>query len=1304
MNPLEPPAEVLLSYAPADAEWTESWLLPHLEKQGLNVFVINRDLLAGGTRLEQLAQLASEARHTLLVLSPAWVKSQLDAFTGLISLTSDPLGRQRKTIPLLRQICQPPRSIARLVSADFTSNQQGEWTRQFTRLVTVLKGQQYRTALGPPLGALLGLEAPTNFIYPKNYHFVGREQELAQLHELLDEAIILGVSAARPDLRQGPNLTGLTGLGGVGKTQLVVEYIYRYRQAYPGGVFWINAADGLEEGFASIGRLLSQDGHKKNNTELVQMAADYLRSDPETLLVLDNLNDPVLLNQPVAGTVVPISIPCRVLFTTRRRDLRGVRAISVDVLAETDALKLLLRSRRELLKTDHAEHSIAIKVCATLGGLPLAIDLAASYLEQEPEITLAGYLQRLAKYGTLATVDSLEQAKEWSPTWHDPVQLTLRSQWEAIRDEHARLLIQAAALMPEAEAVPVSLLSLLTGFEESAEEGFPSPIAIGQRQLHNYSLIEELENGKQVRLHPLVREFVRSQIDDLSAFAQQSCTNMTAALEDLQRVNKEINVRGVDALLADLKAGLRLSPDLSALEDLRLVLDKEAHNLRRTFSHMFSAYPLQQIRKRAFSLGKTGLVIRIEDALRVLKAPWFRERFPSDSESRAQLRTFEGHERAVTCVVITPDGKRAVSGSVDSTLRLWDLETGQSLHTFKGHTMLVTAVTITPDGRRAISGSLDNTLRLWDLESGQCLHTFNGHTDGVTVVAITPDGKRALSGSSDSTLRLWDLEGQGSLHTFKGHTAGVTAVVITPDGKRAISASTDKSLRMWNLKGGRSLRTLEGHTGPVTAVAITPNGKHAISASEDKSLRLWDLKGGRNLRTFEGHTGPITTVAISPDGKDVLSAASGDGTLLLWDLEQELLHLWYEQRLPDLEHNFEQLPHRFRHRYGVNAVTISPDGKRAISASRDNTLCVWDLKRAGDPGRLWGLEEDWSVQTFYGHTGSVTAVAVTPDGKRALSGSSDGTLRLWDLEGEESPQTFEGHPDSVIAVAIPPDGKRAISASHTSLYVWELHNGKNQRINDYDGFAECLAFTSNGKRAISAWTNKLDVLSLERSWLSRLFSSGMVNNLHTFKESTNFATAVAITPDGKRAISGTFDGILLLWDLKHGQHLATFGRHTRPVTALAVTSDGKHAVSAHRDNTLRLWDFESGECRHIFEGHTAPVTAVAITSDGKRALSASEDSTLRLWDLENGQHLRTLEAHTDVATHVALAPNGQRAISASADRSLCLWDLESGQALSSFVDEKFTVVTIHKAGSLVAAGSDSGVVHFIDIIDGDGKY
>jgi WD40 repeat protein len=1290
MQPPANPPTVLLSYAPSEAEWTENWLMTQLEINGVKV--LNRDLLAGSARIDQLANVAERARHTLLVLSPDWVTSQWEAFTGLISHSADPLGQQRKTIPLIRQHCTPPRSIARIISADFTSKQPVEWERQLLRLLAVLRGQQYRTALGPPLGALLGLEAPTNFKFPRNQHFVGRDQELAELHELLDDAVPLGVNASRPDVHTGPSLAGLTGLGGVGKTQLVVEYIFRYWDAYPGGIFWINAADGVADDFAEIGKRILGNGHDKTDLELIRIAGDYLRSDPDTLLVLDNLNDLSLLNQAAAGILSPISLPCRLLFTTRRRDLRGMRSIAVDTLGEFESLKLLLRSRPEILESTHHEHSEAIKVCATLGGLPLAIEMAAAYLEQEPDVSLTGYLKRLGKEGAVQTLEDFEQAKEWSSTWHDPIQITLLSQWDALvlppsvdratadqiqesePDHQARLLLQTAALMPEAAAIPVARLSLLTGLSETAEEGYPAVLTSALRRLHNYSLIEKLEEGKQVRLHPLVREFTRSQIAVMDTFALQRSSNMATALDDMLRVNREILARGVDALLGDLRSGLRLGPDIAALEELRLVLDKEAHNLRRPFSHMFSAYNLQQIRKRAFSLQKTVLIERVENALYSLKIPWFRERMPSQQESSTLVRTIEGHSAHVNDVAITPDGKHALSASSDKTLRLWDLETGQCIHTFEGHHSEVYSVVITPDGKRALSASADGTLRLWDLESGQSLHTFIEHTHSVSDVAITPDGKRALSASIDETLRLWDLETGQILYTLEGHSRHVSAVAITRDGKRALSASTDKTLRLWDLETGQRILTLEGHSDYVVAVAITPDGKRALSGSWDYTLRLWDLESGQSIQTFKGHSATVHAVAITPDGQRALSASS-DSTLRLWNLESGQSICTFDG-----------------HSSYVHAVAITTDGKRFLSGAWDNTL------------RLWDLESDQSLHTTERHSGSVVAVAITPNGKRAVSASYDRTLRLWDLESGQSLRSFEGHSEYVVTMALTADGKRALSGSRDdTLRLWDLESGRC--IHTFRGHSHdvvAVAITPDGKRGLSASSDST----------LRLWDLKTGQSLRTFKGHSSFVSALAITPDGKRALSASGDLTLRLWDLEDSKgfsisqlllpnpfrSLHTFKGHSGHIHDMAMTPDGKRAISASDDKTLRLWDLENGQCLRTLEGHLASVYSVAITPDGKRALSGSWDYTLRLWDLESGQSIHTLEGHSDYAFPVAVTPDGKRALSSSYDRTLRLWDLETGQLLLVFTDAgQLAAITPHyQAERLIIVGFARGRPHIID--------
>ncbi|MCX6238204.1 MAG: WD40 repeat domain-containing protein, partial [Bacteroidia bacterium] len=160
---------------------------------------------------------------------------------------------------------------------------------------------------------------------------------------------------------------------------------------------------------------------------------------------------------------------------------------------------------------------------------------------------------------------------------------------------------------------------------------------------------------------------------------------------------------------------------------------------------------------------------------------------PSWNPMPPAVKTLSGHTSWVNAVSITPDGKRALSGSNDKTCILWDLETGQVVKTLSGQTDTVSAVSITPDGKRALSGSWDNTCILWDLETGQAVKTLTGHTYPVEAVSITPDGKRALSGSWDKTCILWDMETGQAVKTLSGHTSAVSAVSITPDGKRALS-------------------------------------------------------------------------------------------------------------------------------------------------------------------------------------------------------------------------------------------------------------------------------------------------------------------------------------------------------------------------------------------------------------------------------------------------------------------------------------------------------------------------------------
>jgi WD40 repeat protein len=186
-------------------------------------------------------------------------------------------------------------------------------------------------------------------------------------------------------------------------------------------------------------------------------------------------------------------------------------------------------------------------------------------------------------------------------------------------------------------------------------------------------------------------------------------------------------------------------------------------------------------------------------------APWLRPLTPClTPPRRGLLRTLKGHSNSVNAVAVTADGKRAISGSSDNTLKVWDLTTGKEQFTLKGHSNSVNAVAVTADGKRAISGSSDNTLKVWNLTTGKEEFTLTGHSDSVNAVAVTADGKRAISGSFDNTLKVWDLTTGKEEFTLKGHSYSVNAVAVTADGKRAISGSSrqnPQSLGFNNSKG-----------------------------------------------------------------------------------------------------------------------------------------------------------------------------------------------------------------------------------------------------------------------------------------------------------------------------------------------------------------------------------------------------------------------------------------------------------------------------------------------------------------------
>ena len=349
---------------------------------------------------------------------------------------------------------------------------------------------------------------------------------------------------------------------------------------------------------------------------------------------------------------------------------------------------------------------------------------------------------------------------------------------------------------------------------------------------------------------------------------------------------------------------------------------------------------------------------------------------------------------------------------------------------------------------------------------------------------------------------------------LSNHADTINSLAISADSKKIVSGSDDKTIKIWDLTTGELFRTLKDNQSTISSVVINSGGRNFFSGSinPENKIKIWNLQTGELLKSLDRYSSQClceSNLLGSGSG-----SYSGGGYSYSYSCNSFL----------------------FINSCGVKLESISPD-KQTLAVSPDQQTLVSngielikdksafdnDQLRPKYTVRIWNIGSGKLVKTLEGHSGLVTAVAISSDGKIIASGSSDTTIKLWNLQTGELLHTLKGHTNQVSSLAISYNGQIIASgSSDKTIKLWNIKTGEL---------------------------------------------------LNTLEGHSDGVTALAIRPYGQIIASGSSDKTIKLWDLQTGELLHTLEGHSDGVTSLAISQNRKFIASGSQDKTIRIWSW-----------------------------------------------------------------------------------------------------------------------------------
>ena len=590
----------------------------------------------------------------------------------------------------------------------------------------------------------------------------------------------------------------------------------------------------------------------------------------------------------------------------------------------------------------------------------------------------------------------------------------------------------------------------------------------------------------------------------------------------------------------------------------------------------------------------------------------------------------------------------------------------------EGHNGTVRAVSISPDGELIVTGSRDSTLRLWQ-RNGHCLAVLQGHEKLVRTVVFAPDGQSFVSGSWDSTIRIWSRSGEEQ-KILREHGDRVIQLAFSPEGDCFASASSDGTVKLWT-SDGQLVASAEHDGIEQRCVVFSPDGQILANGSKDGKIHLWSITGDRQLTrqlTLDVSARALNTLCFSHDGQQLFSGGE-DGHIRIWHCAQNIMQDMTAQRSE------------------VRAIQMMPERDKIVSASSDGRLYIWHCpnqvwKNASPQSEIDPPDSDLSEvglndalqTTLIGHSGPVLGLDIDRTGELLLSAGGERVVRLWKWQVPHLVHCKTGGVGSYGLNFDPNAEQLVVCGKGNAIQIWH-HKGTLQHefiahsskvLNVCMSSQGDVIATADNSKSIKLWSNHGElqvVLPGHQDWPRQL----------------------CFSPDGLLLASASDDGTVRLWS-RDGTLQRIFHGENDRFTSVCFAPNGQSLVAGSRNRVLRHWWLD-GALEQTFVGHNDEVLSVAFSPDGSYLLSASDDRTARIWNLD-GTLVNTLECQRSVRS-VDISPNGEVVATGCRDGVIRLWSME-GVLLSTLHGRSGQLIRVcfSPDGTYLAATSDEGML------------